>query len=85
VQGSSYISAEKLAKRLDVSTSYIYKWAKLGRIPFIRLPGGTIRFASDIVDVLPHAAASAQSEGHSRSLTIERAPRVSSRKEKLWE
>lgn len=70
------ISAAELAKRLGTSRHYVYKYAKRGQIPSITLPGGSIRFDPEVVNML-----AGYPSGVSVAPKLCR-PRV---KEKLWE
>jgi excisionase family DNA binding protein len=41
---TQYFTVSSLAKRLDISIATIYKWVREGKIEYVRLPSGDIRF-----------------------------------------
>ncbi len=47
IQPKSLLTAEEISKILRVSTGTIYKWAKEGKLPCIRI-GKAVRFEIDV-------------------------------------
>jgi excisionase family DNA binding protein len=55
------IKAEKLASILSVSVRTIRAWQKEGRIPFVRLSPGTVRFSvPSVMEALEQRAVAAR-------------------------
>ena len=47
---SRLLTAREIAQRLGVSAETVLRWARRGEVPFIRLPGGAIRFREDEIE-----------------------------------
>lgn len=51
VSDKIFLSAESVAKRLDVSVSCIRHWKEIGRlVPTIKIPGGTARYTLEDIE-----------------------------------
>lgn len=47
------VTAGEVAERFAVSEDTVWRWARDGRFPSVRLPGGTVRFrVADVVDAI---------------------------------
>jgi excisionase family DNA binding protein len=53
------LTAREVAGLLGFSTETILRWARQGKLPVVRLPGGAIRFRPDDLDrwLTAHATA----------------------------
>lgn len=51
-QLSPYLTAEQVAERFQVSAETAREWARSGKVPTIRTPGGQYRFSREVIDAL---------------------------------
>jgi excisionase family DNA binding protein len=47
---SRLLTARAVAELLDVSAETVLRWTRRGDLPAIKLPGGSIRYASDTLE-----------------------------------
>jgi excisionase family DNA binding protein len=51
-RNSPLLTVSEVAQELRVHTATVGRWAREGRVPAIKLPGGTFRFRREDVDAL---------------------------------
>ncbi len=49
-EGRQYLSTTQVAEKFSVSARTVRRWAELKSIPFIRTPGGELRFPAHLLD-----------------------------------
>jgi excisionase family DNA binding protein len=50
VSGAPLLTAREVGARLGVSAETVLRWSRRGELPFVRFPGGAIRFREDGLD-----------------------------------
>jgi excisionase family DNA binding protein len=51
-QLSPYLTAEQVAERFEITTETARAWARTGKVPAIKLPGGHYRFRRSDIEAI---------------------------------
>lgn len=58
-QLSPYLTAEQVAERFEITAETARAWARTGKVPAIRTPGGHYRFRREDIDAIERGETSA--------------------------
>jgi len=47
---NEYLTAKQVAQMLQISEATVTRWARIGELPVVRLPGRTVRFRREDVE-----------------------------------